>query len=51
MKEKTTLGLEKSVMDRARLEAEEENRPLSNYIETILKKHFKNIDEKKSRED
>lgn len=47
VKEATSLKLEKPIMDRVREEAKKENRPISNYIETLLMKHFEELDKKK----
>lgn len=46
VKESTSLKLEKSVLERVKIEAKKENRPMSNYIETILIHHFAELDAK-----
>lgn len=47
VKEATSLKLEGEIMKRLREEAKKENRSINNYMETLLMKHFKNVDEKK----
>lgn len=48
VKEATSLKLEKEVMDRVKIEAKKENRPLSNFIETVLIRYFEEIDKKEN---
>lgn len=48
VKEATSLKLEKDLMEKVKAEAKKENRPISNYIETVLIKHFEEIEEKKN---
>lgn len=48
VKESTSLKLEKTVLERVKIEAKKENRPMSNYIETVLIQHFESIDKKQS---
>lgn len=43
-KEATSLKMEKPIMDRLRIEAAKENRSINNYMETVLIKHFKELD-------
>lgn len=45
VKEATSLKLEKAIMERVKAESKKENRPISNYIETVLMKHFEKIDQ------
>lgn len=51
VKEATSLKLEKDVMIRVREESKKENRSINNYIETVLIKHFREIDETKNPAD
>lgn len=51
VKEATSLKLDKIVMDRVRKESKKENRSINNYIETILMKHFKEIDKQENSAD
>jgi hypothetical protein len=37
-------------MDRLRIEAAKENRSINNYMETVLIKHFKELDKQKIKE-
>jgi len=41
MKEKVSISLSVEVLERVDRAAKEENRKRSNYIDTILRKHFK----------
>ena len=43
-KEATSLKMGKPIMDRLRIEAAKENRSINNYMETVLIKHFKELD-------
>ena len=47
LKEKISITVDGDVLERARKEAEDEDRSLSQYINLILKNHFKKEDEKK----
>ena len=49
-KEATSLKMEKPIMDRLRIEAAKENRSINNYMETVLMKHFKELDKKEEKE-
>lgn len=46
VKEATSLKLEKEVLEKVKVEAKKDNRPISNYIETVLIKHFEEIESK-----
>lgn len=48
VKESTSLKLEKEVLERVKIEAKKDNRPVSNYIETVLIQHFEEIDKEQS---
>lgn len=50
VKEATSLKLEKNIMERIKAESKKENRPISNYIETVLIKHFECIDKQEEKE-
>lgn len=50
VKEATSLKMEKPIMDRLRIEAEKENRSINNYMETVLIKHFKELDKQEEKE-
>ncbi|MDD3688383.1 MAG: hypothetical protein PHE56_16685 [Bacteroidales bacterium] len=47
-KDVISVRIEESIIRRARLEAKKENRPIGNYIETVLIKHFNTIDKTKN---
>jgi|GEM_PF-1777505 len=44
VKEATSLKMDKPIMDRLRLEAKKQNRSINNYMETVLIKHFEELD-------
>ena len=48
VKEATSLKLEKEVMIKAKEQAKKENRPLSNFIETVLIRYFEEIEKKEN---
>jgi len=50
VKEATSLKMEKPIMDRLRIEAAKENRSINNYMETVLMKHFKELDKQEEKE-
>ena len=44
LKEKISITIDSDILEKARVEAEKDDRSLSQYINIILKEHFKNID-------
>jgi hypothetical protein len=48
VKEATSLKIEKEVLDKVRIQAKKENRPISNFIETVLIKYLKEVKEKEN---
>ena len=48
-KESTSLKLEKPILDRTKEEAKKENRSFNNFIETVLIKHFEDLDRFKTK--
>ncbi|MBR6918698.1 MAG: toxin-antitoxin system protein [Clostridia bacterium] len=49
LKEKISITIDGDVLQRAKAEAELQDRSLSQYINLVLKKHITSIDEKKNR--
>lgn len=47
LKEKISITIDSDILERTRLEAEKDDRSLSQYINIILKEHIKNIENKK----
>ena len=46
VKEATSLKIEKEVLERIKIQAKKENRPISNFIETVLIKYLEEQEEK-----
>lgn len=44
LKEKISITIDSDILERARYEAEKDDRSLSQFINIILKEHFKNTD-------
>jgi len=44
LKEKISITIDNDLLNRARYEAEKDDRSLSQYINIILKKHLENLD-------
>lgn len=44
LKEKISITIDSDLLERLRLEAEEDDRSLSQYINIVLKEHIKKID-------
>lgn len=44
VKEATSLKIDKEVLDRVRIRAKKENRPMSNFIETVLIKYLNEVE-------
>ena len=49
LKEKISITIDGDVLSRAKEEAENQDRSLSQFINIILKEHFKKIDDKKNK--
>lgn len=50
VKEATSLKMDKSIMERLRIEAKKQNRSINNYMETVLIQHFEELDKKQVTE-
>ena len=45
LKEKISITIDNDILEKIKLEAEKEDRSLSQYINIVLKQHIKNIEE------
>lgn len=47
LKEKISITVDNDILEKARIEAEKDDRSLSQYINIVLKEHIKKIENKK----
>ena len=47
LKEKISITVDQDILERARIEAEKDDRSLSQYINLIIRKHLRQLDEQK----
>ncbi len=50
LKEKISITIDADILERLRLEAERDDRSLSQYINLIMREHIRNIDTAKSND-
>ncbi len=48
LKERVSITIDSDILERAKIEAEYDDRSLSQYINIILRKHFKELDDRKN---
>ena len=51
MKETITIRLDEDLMKKLRRDAQRDNRSVNNYIETVLKRHYQEIEQKETPTD